>query len=121
MAGEYNIEVELDIFSGRPNPRWMLSREQAGRLHDQFSERIPAEPQEAPGLGYRGFVLTNLGQDRCIPHRFRVYSSVVTVMERGGTTYYRDTQSLEEVLLAHARQLGYGDVIDLFRGASGKP
>ena len=49
--------VELDIFSGRPNPRWELdeqSRDELERLQaglDPANER-PAEP---PGLGYRGF------------------------------------------------------------------
>lgn len=49
--------VELDIFSGRPNPRWQLDAPGAGRLlelhrHLTAGARPSAEP---PGLGYRGF------------------------------------------------------------------
>jgi hypothetical protein len=51
------ILVELDIFSGRPNPRWPLSGREAQGLRDLHSglplgpDRVPAPP----GLGYRGF------------------------------------------------------------------
>lgn len=49
--------VELDVFSGRPNPRWELDQTRSQRLWQlqsrlQVSRRVHAEP---PGLGYRGF------------------------------------------------------------------
>lgn len=49
--------VELDVFSGRPNPRWELDELQSQRLLQiqnqlKASDRVPVEP---PGLGYRGF------------------------------------------------------------------
>lgn len=56
------LEVELDIFSGRANPRWMLTKKEEQELVD----RIAAAPdQVAPasegtallGLGYRGLVV----------------------------------------------------------------
>jgi hypothetical protein len=51
------VVIELDVFSGRPNPRWELDEPSARRLveiHRQLdaSVRASAEP---PGLGYRGF------------------------------------------------------------------
>jgi hypothetical protein len=52
--------VELDIFSGRPNPRWQLDESSARRLAELHhglrptAERTP----DPPGLGYRGFVYT---------------------------------------------------------------
>ncbi len=50
--------VELDIFSGRPNPRWQLD-EQVARKLDELHRRLlrtANRPPEPPGLGYRGFV-----------------------------------------------------------------
>ena len=49
--------VELDVFSGRPNPRWELDEPHSQRLLQiqnqlQASDQVPAEP---PALGYRGF------------------------------------------------------------------
>jgi hypothetical protein len=55
------VTVELDIFSGRPNPRWTLSKAES----KQLIERVRADPSlmlpldaETGGLGYRGFVIS---------------------------------------------------------------
>ncbi len=50
--------VELDIFSGRPNPRWQLDERiarQLGELHHRLA-RTTDSPPTVPGLGYRGFI-----------------------------------------------------------------
>jgi hypothetical protein len=49
------VEVELDVFLGRPNPRWLLSRASA----EQLLAQLPSEPipTPRPALGYRGFVV----------------------------------------------------------------
>lgn len=114
-TGGLGVEVELDIFSGRPNPRWVMAPQTAERLRAELSERVPAEPVGELGLGYRGFLLTNRGLDRSIPSRLRVYRSSVTVLERERETSYQDTQGVEETLLEQARTLGYGDAIAHFR------
>jgi hypothetical protein len=49
--------VELDLFSGRPNPAWELddaTTKQLRRLLGSLAA-VPTRPQEPPGLGYRGF------------------------------------------------------------------
>ncbi len=54
------ITVELDIFSGRPNPVWQLTKaeekELMDRLHDVPSLAAP-RGRVTPKLGYRGFVI----------------------------------------------------------------
>jgi hypothetical protein len=50
--------IELDVFSGRPNPRWELDEQSAAALR-ALEGRLAASdvaPPESPGLGYRGFV-----------------------------------------------------------------
>jgi hypothetical protein len=56
------LEVELDIFSGVPNPTWVLSKRQEGTLY----EMLRAEPGQVLaattassrlGLGYRGMIV----------------------------------------------------------------
>lgn len=49
--------VELDIFSGRPNPRWELSLPDVRSLRSlqRFLRPASSAPFEPPGLGYRGF------------------------------------------------------------------
>jgi hypothetical protein len=51
-------QIELDVFSGMPNPSWSLTDSQAAT----FVQRLAALPEAPPGelaghLGYRGFVV----------------------------------------------------------------
>jgi hypothetical protein len=52
------VEVELDIFSGMPNPTWVLTDAEA----DSFMRRLAAVSGTSAGelsdnLGYRGFIV----------------------------------------------------------------
>jgi hypothetical protein len=52
-------QVELDIFSGRPNPTWKLSEEETSQLLGLLGNLPSTETQRPePGLGYRGFVVS---------------------------------------------------------------
>src|SRR4029450_7496868 len=53
--------VELDVFSGRPNPRWELDEQRSQELRQLERRLIPARQTapEPPGLGYRGFVYSD--------------------------------------------------------------
>ncbi|NJP08080.1 MAG: hypothetical protein HC866_00235 [Leptolyngbyaceae cyanobacterium RU_5_1] len=54
------MQVELDVFSGRPNPQWELTSQEA----KEFVSRLEALPQHQgkssvnEGLGYRGLIVT---------------------------------------------------------------
>lgn len=57
------ILVELDAFSGRPNPRWALTEEQARGLLDLLLSLPAAAPPASgspAGLGYRGFRVSGI-------------------------------------------------------------
>jgi hypothetical protein len=66
--------VELDIFSGRPNPTWEVADGDAQALRaiqrdlDESTEPAP----EPPGLGYRGFRYTLDGLE------WRAFAGVVS-------------------------------------------
>ncbi len=53
--------VELDVFSGRPNPRWELDEQSSKGLRQLEARLTPARsaPAEPPGLGYRGFAYSD--------------------------------------------------------------
>ena len=62
------LEVELDIFSGMPNPTWILSPRQEAKLYELLS----AEPSQISrvttggkrlGLGYRGLIVRQIKTD----------------------------------------------------------
>lgn len=55
------LRIELDIFSGRPNPSWILSpkeeRELVERVKSDPSLMLPVTASTG-GLGYRGYIVT---------------------------------------------------------------
>lgn len=59
QGGEGHLmRIELDVFSGRPNPGWMLTEAEAAELEAMMAS-LPvavAPPPPFDGLGYRGIV-----------------------------------------------------------------
>lgn len=56
------VEIEVDLYSGRLNPRFALTPEQASEFGRRLAALPPADPAPAaePGLGYRGLIVTGL-------------------------------------------------------------
>jgi hypothetical protein len=54
-----SLQVELDAFSGRPNPRWELTDTQAAEFLARLRSLQPTKDSHRAneGLGYRGFVV----------------------------------------------------------------
>jgi hypothetical protein len=66
--------VELDAFSGRPNPSWRLSDTEAAEFARLIAGLAPASGGSSPhlpGLGYRGFQLESAAG------AYRVYGELV--------------------------------------------
>jgi len=60
------LEVELDIFSGVPNPTWRLSRSDEGALFELLRaepKQISKVPDGRLGLGYRGLIVRQMKTD----------------------------------------------------------
>lgn len=68
--------VELDAFSGRPNPRWQLDAkdtEELLRLQGRL-DVFAGHPVEPPGLGYRGFTYRD-ATGACRAYKGEVFTS----------------------------------------------
>lgn len=102
--------VELDVFSGRPNPTWELSAEQMTEILEAFQDLpLTHQPLAENGLGYRGFILLNPERLAGLAPHIRVYNGIVT-MSNGHIQSYRDIHGIERRLLLQAAQHGYKDI-----------
>ncbi len=125
---EPTIEVMLSIYSGRPNPMWTIRERRAEELSNllEISGKPLGDAVERPGLGYRGFIVTNRGRLAGVPYRLHVYGGSIAVFdapaERGGRPvtprYYRDAHGLESWLLAQADEHGHAREIAAMGGPS---
>jgi len=117
---ELRIEAMLDIFSGRPNPKWILFREQVEELRAKLGKFPAAQPKMPPGLGYRGVMITNLNKSPGFPERILAYHGIVSIMDKGITIYQEDVNHIEGWILDQACERGHGEVIRQLRqyGAS---
>lgn len=58
------MRVELDIYAGRPNPQWEMDNDQAQAFLaalEKLSDPVPAVYPAHPRLGYRGFLVWEIG------------------------------------------------------------
>jgi hypothetical protein len=113
-VGATDAIVELDAFSGLPNPRWVLSAADAAELAERLRTLSPATETELPPaiLGFRGFRIHNPGGDMGIPaHVYISRDGVVMVgSEPGDAKYFRDGGGARQWLKADARKRGYDGV-----------
>ena len=101
------LRIELDIFSGRPNPEWTLTAAEAGELR-ALAAKLPlaaAAPPRFDGLGYRGIV----ARDPADPGWSLVaYRDTVRIDVAAGSEVRADPgRSVERWLLGTA-----GDAVD---------
>jgi hypothetical protein len=81
-----SVEVELDIFSGNPNPTWLLSDRDAAEFVTRLGSlwRIASGRISNP-LGYRGFVVET-GRSQLV----RVQNGTVQVTQGEDRSYFAD-------------------------------
>lgn len=97
------IEVELDIFSGMPNPTWTLTDTEADSFTKQLAAASPTAAAELHGnLGYRGFIVQmTRGADT---QAIRVQNGTIHISQAAASVYARDEdRKLEQWLLDTAR------------------
>jgi hypothetical protein len=83
------VEVELDIFSGRPNPTWTLS-DADGRFFLKLLDKLATtSTREFSGnLGYRGFTVEVSNATE--KERVRIQNGLVHVRAANKEIYYND-------------------------------
>ena len=112
------MQVEADVFSGRPNPRWPLDAALGAELARRLGE-LPAARPEPPfeGLGYRGLVVTGL-EGEC--PEVRVHDGRVRAECGGETRAWADAgRALERWLLATGEGRVEPATMELLRSQAG--
>ena len=88
--------AELDVFSGRPNPRWRLDAMDAEEVHRLLTrlQALGPDPVQPPGLGYRGFTFW----DTYRAYRGQVFMPSAVLADH--------SSGIERFLLAPTRRTG---------------
>ena len=98
-----HCEVELDIFSGMPNPTWILRNGDTDSFLKQFAALPQTSATELSGnLGYRGFIVqcTQGANTQFI----RIQNGTVQISEGVTNVYaYDENRELERWLLNTGR------------------
>src|SRR5947209_5984208 len=109
------LEVALDVFSGMPNPTWILSEHQEATLYELLStEPTQVSPVATSnkrfGLGYRGLIVRRIKTDdgvwdRAVSTRGRPFSDafrlgIKAARRESAADWLVNTASLQGVRLA---------------------
>jgi hypothetical protein len=106
------MRIELDVFSGRPNPSWQMTAEESAEFRHRTSSLPKTEKlSDEGGLGYRGFVISDSGKAVGTPSNIRVYKGVLTINGDGTEDHYNDVNGVEQLLLRQAHNHGYGELV----------
>jgi hypothetical protein len=100
------LQIELDAFSGQPNPLWTLTDEQAANFIARFKvlQPIQVTQSSANGLGYRGFIVRQVGGSLNGYDEMRIFRGTVVVRRSGDITAFSDKDAiLERQLIESAR------------------
>ncbi|QBD76123.1 hypothetical protein EPA93_08920 [Ktedonosporobacter rubrisoli] len=107
-----SVTVELDIYSGQPNPTWMLTTQERSELVKRLQKlpTLSAVPS-VDNLGYRGFLIHNPSNESGIGTEVRVYQGSIIITDQGNSRAYKDSHALEQWLKEQASVHGQADVL----------
>lgn len=104
------LQVEVLIFSGRPNPVFVVSDPAEIREIVSLAESLPGSAQEArpgqPRLGYNGFVVENLSNTLPDVQRFKVGRGEIDLVRKPGTQSRKAAAGTDATSTARVRRDG---------------
>jgi hypothetical protein len=99
------MRVELDVYSGRPNPGWEITAEEAERLLTAMRQLPERETGRLPdSLGYRGIVLQGGAVQALGYSRITVRGRMVLAEGPLGNKLYSDSDRAFEGQVAETAQ-----------------
>jgi hypothetical protein len=116
------MRVEADVFSGQPNPAWILAPDEARAVAGLLGELRPStvRAETFDGLGYRGMLLTGAASHLGGCDELRAYRGrVVGECPDGERTWDDPGRRLERRLLESGRERLPPDLLEYLRGEVG--
>lgn len=112
LAPKQMMRIELDIFSGRPNPSWVADADASEAMERWLNLLPPADtwvaaPAAADELGYRGFILLREDDAGTPPTRLRVFRGRVFDEHRS----CNEPAGFEPWLIEQAANQGWTDAV----------
>jgi hypothetical protein len=107
------VTIELDIYSGRPNPSWEMDAKQTDDLLKKLA-KLSILPKGGldmqDGLGYRGFNIKIVDENAKneAPIIVKVFHGIIRIDDN----VFEDTVLIEKNLLNQAKQNGYKNIIE---------
>jgi len=105
-----SVTITLHVFSGRPNPTWELSEDQAGDLSNQLNgldkTTLLKPPGILGGLGYQGFSIQAVREKNFDPYIY-IHSGIVD-LDRFLPNMFTGNTSIENWLISTSP----GNVLD---------
>ena len=95
------VSVELSIFSGLPDPQWLLSSTEAQQFYAILSSlpRLGQTPPATPSLGFRGVIIRNEADSSYV-----IYKGYVWSLAAGTATVQQDTDQVLRAWLLKTSQ-----------------
>ena len=111
--------VTLDVYSGRPNPSWVLSDADSQKLTERVHAIDTVTSQKSSGalggLGYRGFLVNHTPHSVQAHPAFHVHEGIIDKGLSEDNLVSRDRE-LEDWLLSTAKGAVHDDVKTLVSG-----
>ncbi len=106
------VTVEIDAYSGRPNPGWTLSSQEVVELKQRLQGLSSiSTPSPKGDLGYRGFLIHDPAHTAGIGTQAQVYNGVITMTDQQQTTSYKDIHDVEQWLQKQAYLHNQGELM----------
>ena len=95
------VSAELSIFSGLPDPQWLLSSTEAQQFYAIFSTlpSLQQTPPVTPSLGFRGVIIRSEADSSYV-----IYKGYVWSLAAGTTTVQQDTDQVLRAWLLKTSQ-----------------
>jgi hypothetical protein len=109
--GDKKMQVEVDMFSGRPNPHWELTVPESQEFAQRFQSLSAYKGAETvnEGLGYRGLIVRESGKEVKGDREITISNGLVVARNNGKSKQFTDRhRALEKWLI----QTGEGRLDD---------